>query len=134
MPPHQWKDISINFPCHWCNGHEAPADPHQGTPIKKAPASEGRGCQGPGAPCVTPPGRLATGWHQPAAASGEGLGCRRLSTRGTMSTQATMMISVSDMGRCRKDRKSTRLNSSHLVISYAVSCLKKKNTPAPRDV
>src|SRR2546426_7695597 len=28
------------------------------------------------------------------------------------------------------DRKSTRLNSSHLVISYAVFCLKKKkNTP-----
>src|SRR5256885_13241011 len=32
------------------------------------------------------------------------------------------------------DRKSTRLNSSHLVISYAVFCLKKKNvgpTPPP---
>src|SRR5256885_5953791 len=28
------------------------------------------------------------------------------------------------------DRKSTRLNSSHLVISYAVFCLKKKNIPA----
>src|SRR5256885_7607564 len=28
---------------------------------------------------------------------------------------------------CR-DRKSTRLNSSHLVISYAVFCLKKKKT------
>ena len=29
------------------------------------------------------------------------------------------------------DRKSTRLNSSHLVISYAVFCLKKKkNTPS----
>src|SRR5256885_12917160 len=27
----------------------------------------------------------------------------------------------------RLDRKSTRLNSSHLVISYAVFCLKKKN-------
>src|SRR2546426_5834922 len=27
------------------------------------------------------------------------------------------------------DRKSTRLNSSHLVISYAVFCLKKKITP-----
>src|SRR5256885_12058016 len=27
----------------------------------------------------------------------------------------------------RIDRKSTRLNSSHLVISYAVFCLKKKN-------
>src|SRR5256885_8093057 len=26
-----------------------------------------------------------------------------------------------------EDRKSTRLNSSHLVISYAVFCLKKKN-------
>src|SRR5256885_7603375 len=28
--------------------------------------------------------------------------------------------------RIRRDRKSTRLNSSHLVISYAVFCLKKK--------
>src|SRR5438034_3394250 len=28
----------------------------------------------------------------------------------------------------RKDRKSTRLNSSHTVISYAVFCLKKKGT------
>src|SRR3989454_4115006 len=28
----------------------------------------------------------------------------------------------------RTDRKSTRLNSSHLVISYAVFCLKKKKT------
>src|SRR5256885_11326373 len=28
----------------------------------------------------------------------------------------------------RQDRKSTRLNSSHLVISYAVFCLQKKNT------
>src|SRR5256885_8809074 len=31
----------------------------------------------------------------------------------------------------RRDRKSTRLNSSHLVISYAVFCLKKKNSPNP---
>src|SRR2546426_3038725 len=29
-------------------------------------------------------------------------------------------------GRRGGDRKSTRLNSSHLVISYAVFCLKKK--------
>src|SRR3989442_2367629 len=28
------------------------------------------------------------------------------------------------------DRKSTRLNSSHVRISYAVFCLKKKNTPS----
>src|SRR5690606_40909852 len=33
------------------------------------------------------------------------------------------------LGRCgRGDRKSTRLNSSHVKISYAVFCLKKKNT------
>src|SRR2546426_747694 len=32
----------------------------------------------------------------------------------------------------RRDRKSTRLNSSHLVISHAVFCLqKKKRVPAP---
>src|SRR5256885_7519848 len=31
-------------------------------------------------------------------------------------------------GRIGPDRKSTRLNSSHLVISYAVFCLKKKKT------
>src|SRR5437773_6705635 len=30
-----------------------------------------------------------------------------------------------DSGR-RRDRKSTRLNSSHITISYAVFCLKKK--------
>src|SRR3954463_15431093 len=29
--------------------------------------------------------------------------------------------------RCSRDRKSTRLNSSHTIISYAVFCLKKKN-------
>src|SRR5438067_3174688 len=29
-------------------------------------------------------------------------------------------------GRAQQDRKSTRLNSSHVSISYAVFCLKKK--------
>src|SRR5260221_5292924 len=31
-----------------------------------------------------------------------------------------------------RDRKSTRLNSSHTVISYAVFCLKKNKCCAPR--
>src|SRR5256885_5710527 len=35
--------------------------------------------------------------------------------------------------RALEDRKSTRLNSSHLVISYAVFCLKKKKT-APASI
>src|SRR3712207_8787842 len=33
--------------------------------------------------------------------------------------------------RDRRDRKSTRLNSSHANISYAVFCLKKKNNDSP---
>src|SRR3989454_9374711 len=36
----------------------------------------------------------------------------------------TAWLSFEDIG-WRADRKSTRLNSSHLVISYAVFCLKK---------
>src|SRR5436309_8963416 len=32
---------------------------------------------------------------------------------------------------CYRDRKSTRLNSSHVKISYAVFCLKKKNKRYP---
>src|SRR5256885_8829632 len=40
---------------------------------------------------------------------------------------------IGRQGRSEGDRKSTRLNSSHLVISYAVFCLKKKKirTPPP---
>src|SRR5690606_40346838 len=33
--------------------------------------------------------------------------------------------------RVKGDRKSTRLNSSHVKISYAVFCLKKKTAPNP---
>src|SRR5256885_8104957 len=40
---------------------------------------------------------------------------------------ATGQLSDIGLPLRRKDRKSTRLNSSHLVISYAVFCLKKKN-------
>src|SRR5437764_7855372 len=36
-------------------------------------------------------------------------------------------VSLNDGGVGAKDRKSTRLNSSHRCISYAVFCLKKKN-------
>src|SRR5258708_22217824 len=35
---------------------------------------------------------------------------------------------VREMVGHRGDRKSTRLNSSHQIISYAVFCLKKKKT------
>src|SRR2546426_6558931 len=35
-------------------------------------------------------------------------------------------VGASSFAEAPTDRKSTRLNSSHLVISYAVFCLKKK--------
>src|SRR5688500_19526338 len=35
-------------------------------------------------------------------------------------------VDFADLSKLVEDRKSTRLNSSHLVISYAVFCLKKK--------
>src|SRR5438552_14456415 len=39
-----------------------------------------------------------------------------------------MLVKASIAGTQRRDRKSTRLNSSHQIISYAVFCLKKKKT------
>src|SRR5258708_13442819 len=36
-------------------------------------------------------------------------------------------------GDARRDRKSTRLNSSHQIISYAVFCLKKKKNDHIED-
>src|SRR2546426_11024677 len=40
--------------------------------------------------------------------------------------KALHIVSQSSPTGTQLDRKSTRLNSSHLVISYAVFCLKKK--------
>src|SRR5690625_6113643 len=39
---------------------------------------------------------------------------------------------VGDVEVIGPDRKSTRLNSSHVAISYAVFCLKKKTQTRPR--
>src|SRR2546426_8644454 len=40
-----------------------------------------------------------------------------------------LQVHADELGLHVGDRKSTRLNSSHLVISYAVFCLKKKKLP-----
>src|SRR3712207_7469596 len=40
---------------------------------------------------------------------------------------SSRVVAGHDAGGARLDRKSTRLNSSHANISYAVFCLKKKN-------
>src|SRR2546426_4144639 len=51
------------------------------------------------------------------------LGARE-AKRAAIESPATLY--VFDLLAFEGDRKSTRLNSSHLVISYAVFCLKKK--------
>src|SRR5256885_5124291 len=67
--------------------------------------------------------------------------CRPLSYAEKLVVMASMLEKVKRDGELKnlrrvepgpgdEDRKSTRLNSSHLVISYAVFCLKKKNSSA----
>src|SRR3989442_7347478 len=41
--------------------------------------------------------------------------------------RAARVVEIDRPDHWRSDRKSTRLNSSHVRISYAVFCLKKKN-------
>src|SRR3712207_6980702 len=70
----------------------------------------------------------------PAAAADDGGRCPRPAGRGKRG-QGRLAI---DAGRENgdvpaRDRKSTRLNSSHANISYAVFCLKKKKTISRHD-
>src|SRR5690625_6226313 len=45
---------------------------------------------------------------------------------GQLAQAAEVYHKATGVGRIEADRKSTRLNSSHVAISYAVFCLKKK--------
>src|SRR5256885_11112619 len=57
----------------------------------------------------------------------KGLGCTGVITDGSVRDLDAMASGFFVLaGSIMPDRKSTRLNSSHLVISYAVFCLKKK--------
>src|SRR5437899_8035040 len=49
------------------------------------------------------------------------------------SSMLRLMFSIVTVAIENIDRKSTRLNSSHLGISYAVFCVKKKESQAPHD-
>src|SRR5260221_9495360 len=85
--------------------------------------------------CRLPPGLPRRPW----AGREDGLGCKILRTECAVLKQvgieegAQARVKGGDVvliGQLRQqvgaDRKSTRLNSSHTVISYAVFCLKKK--------
>src|SRR5256884_3093844 len=53
-------------------------------------------------------------------------------SQGTLSSFSSQSLTVNSDGTVAEgDRKSTRLNSSHGYISYAVFCLKKKNNLYP---
>src|SRR5256885_11098051 len=71
--------------------------------------------------------------HERIAARRRGAQARRPPPRGGRTAGAIrgplpprVLGRAAAADRDRPDRKSTRLNSSHLVISYAVFCLKKK--------
>src|SRR5687768_17619778 len=66
--------------------------------------------------------------HRLAGASGVGV-----SVAGMMVPAAIITVALSAVlsGISGQDRKSTRLNSSHGYISYAVFCLKKKKRKIP---
>src|SRR5256885_5240314 len=63
--------------------------------------------------------------HRPTRAE---RGDRFANGRFSAQTSISQIRGTWSDGRSQLDRKSTRLNSSHLVISYAVFCLKKKKT------
>src|SRR2546426_2888757 len=62
----------------------------------------------------------------PISRGGGARGARQRAGRGEPAGVAGRVGARRAPGRRARDRKSTRLNSSHLVISYAVFCLKKK--------
>src|SRR2546427_5287954 len=71
----------------------------------------------------SPPARRADGVR--GGAPDQAVLWQRAAARCLGRLQAPVRHS-SDPGVLRRDRKSTRLNSSHSQISYAVFCLKKK--------
>src|SRR6266498_2501586 len=97
----------------------------RGSPARPPPRVEGRRRQPRGS-------RSAQPWADPAppptarprrSRLGRGAECR--ATRPAVGA-ARLRRSPDRHRRLRRDRKSTRLNSSHVRISYAVFCLKKK--------
>src|SRR5690625_6291103 len=60
------------------------------------------------------------------------IGLTTLTEVAGRSGQIAQMTSLPTIVDADTDRKSTRLNSSHVAISYAVFCLQKKMTAADR--
>src|SRR5690606_41425372 len=68
--------------------------------------------------------------HCKAAIEGELQGVAGVES-AVVDVDARTVAVTGDLSEDAVDRKSTRLNSSHVKISYAAFCLKKKSTRAP---
>src|SRR5690349_17529018 len=77
-------------------------------------------CSGHGRRCASPLSRPSR-----SARRGQARRARRNETAGA-SAVSSALLCASRRRISARDRKSTRLNSSHVEISYAVFCLKKK--------
>src|SRR6266508_4894333 len=84
-----------------------------------------------------PPRRNPTGYErhedqqQCNDSNGQGIShadSKKLFSHSRLPRPAPERLAVQQTLQAITDRKSTRLNSSHVAISYAVFCLKKKNT------
>src|SRR5204863_8466740 len=78
--------------------------------------------------------RLRGGGPPPRARAGRRSRRPRTTPRGASARRGAQPSSLAPRrGASASDRKSTRLNSSHVEISYAVFCLKKKINKVDRD-
>src|SRR5437773_4975085 len=95
---------------------DIPSGSYPGTPRSPVRHPEIDGSKGP-AGC-------ASGSERPSPAIDRGL--RTAAFRSGVGLSFRHLPMCYPCVRVTKDRKSTRLNSSHITISYAVFCLKKK--------
>src|SRR5207244_12455126 len=85
---------------------------HPSFPTRRSSDLQRRAPARPG--CQSDAGRVGTRSHAVGTSLGAG--------------ESTGYPAHRQLRICPQDRKSTRLNSSHQIISYAVFCLKKKKT------
>src|SRR5699024_12374204 len=91
-------------------------------PTRRSSDLRGTGGGGAGVRGLTPCARRASSYAWFTARRHSAI----FSRYAVISSASARVTSTSRVER--SDRKSTRLNSSHVSISYAVFCLKKKNT------
>src|SRR5256885_9075360 len=102
------------------------SEPSRGAAVARTLAPDPIGAGSSGAKVLKIARRRTT--SRCVAANGSAIGPPQSWTTSVASRSWSELSSCCLRSTCRgiRDRKSTRLNSSHLVISYAVFCLKKK--------